>query len=101
MADHARRAYLQAWQQYQQDKNLHGLIGGGVRMYATAPRYAELAGKCRNTVKRPQSGRGSKRSTRSGCRLAELMSSTKPPDRQIWQLNSAGQQPTLRERSWP
>jgi flagellum-specific peptidoglycan hydrolase FlgJ len=35
--------YRQAWQQYQQDKNLPGLIGGVARMYATAPRYAELA----------------------------------------------------------
>ena len=43
MADHAREPYREAWQRYQQDKNLAELIRGVARVYATAPRYAELA----------------------------------------------------------
>jgi flagellum-specific peptidoglycan hydrolase FlgJ len=35
--------YREAWQQYQRDKNLAALIRAVARVYATAPRYAELA----------------------------------------------------------
>jgi hypothetical protein len=34
--------YRQAWQQYQQDKNLDALISAVARTYATAPQYAEM-----------------------------------------------------------
>ena len=35
--------YREAWQQYQRDKNPAALIRAVARVYATAPRYAELA----------------------------------------------------------
>ena len=35
---------LPGWQRYQEDKNLAELIGGVARTYATAARYAILAG---------------------------------------------------------
>jgi flagellum-specific peptidoglycan hydrolase FlgJ len=38
-----RTPYREAWQQYQRDKNLAALIRAVARVYATAPRYAELA----------------------------------------------------------
>lgn len=35
--------YREAWRQYQRDKNLAALIRAVARVYATAPRYADMA----------------------------------------------------------
>jgi flagellum-specific peptidoglycan hydrolase FlgJ len=37
--------YREAWTRYQQDKRLRGLVSGVAGVYATAPEYAELAGR--------------------------------------------------------